>query len=164
MVYGHDPHALHSYEQGDACVPTVDTVMADRDSFLVDVHERLLRAQEYAKHYYNANHRDVSFQVGDSVWLRLSQRLALSLSAHTRGKLISCYFGPYQVSEHFGEVVYCLLLPPGAYSHDVFHVGLLKAFHGEPMAAPPSLPELSHGRALPTPEKAIKGRLHPGTW
>lgn len=115
MVYGRDSPTLRSYERGDASVPVVDTMMTDRDSFLADVCERLLQAHKYAKHYYNANHRDISFQVGEWVWLHLSQRQALSLSAHARVKLSPRYFGPYQVSDRIGEVAY-RLLPTGAYS------------------------------------------------
>lgn len=61
-------------------------------------------------------------------------------------------------------MAYLLRLPPDACIHDVFHVGLLKVFHGEPPTTPPSLPDLSHGRALPKPEKALKGHLYRGTW
>lgn len=61
MVCGCDPPALRSYERGDARVPAVDTAITDRDLFLVDVHDYLLQAQEFAKCYYEANHRDVSF-------------------------------------------------------------------------------------------------------
>lgn len=65
VVYGHDPSALRSYEHGDAHVPAVDIAIADRDSFLANIRECLLQAQEYAKRYYNAHHRDISFQIGD---------------------------------------------------------------------------------------------------
>lgn len=37
VVYGRDSAALRSYEQGDTRVPMVDTAIADRDSFLVDI-------------------------------------------------------------------------------------------------------------------------------
>lgn len=60
VVYGCDLPILRSYEWGDARVPAVDTAMADRDSFLADIRKRFLQAHEYAKRYYNANHRDMS--------------------------------------------------------------------------------------------------------
>lgn len=36
--------------------------------------------------------------------------------------------------------------------------------HPRHRQTPPSLLELSHGRALPKPEKALKGRSYCGTW
>jgi hypothetical protein len=44
----------------------------------------------------------------------------------------------------------------------VFHVSQLKVFHGEPPTAPPLLPEVHHGKVVPTPLKALKVRLSRG--
>lgn len=86
------------------------------------------------------------------------------MSTQARSKLSPHYFGPYQISNHIGEVAYRFRLSPGALIHDVFHVGLLKAFHGDPPITTPSLTSLSHGHALPKPAKALKGHLYRGTW
>jgi hypothetical protein len=47
-----------------------------------------------------------------------------------------------------GAVAYRLQLPEGSRIHDVFHVGVLKPFHGEPPSTTPPLPPLQHGRVL----------------
>jgi hypothetical protein len=47
-------------------------------------------------------------------------------------------------------------LPPRAKIHDVFHVGLLKAFHGLPPVAPVPLPLLHHGRVYREPAAVLK--------
>jgi hypothetical protein len=41
----------------------------------------------------------------------------------------------------------------------VFHVGLLKPFHGDPPIQPPGLPPVQHGRVLVEPEQVLQGRL-----
>ena len=55
-----------------------------------------------------------------------------------------------------------LALPPRAKLHDVFHVGLLKKWVGNPPAAPPPLPAMHNGVVEPEPEHAVRARLARG--
>jgi hypothetical protein len=55
-----------------------------------------------------------------------------------------------------------LELPPGARLHDVFHIGLLKKFHGLPPDVPPALPPLHHGAIVLEPEHVVRFRLARG--
>ena len=75
------------------------------------------------------------------------------------GKLKPRFYGPYRVIELINDVVVRLALPPQARLHDVFHVGLLKKFHGEPPQEPPVLPLVRHGAIIPEPERVVKTRL-----
>ena len=151
-----------SYEHGDAPLPAVDQAMRDRDEFLAEVRDRLEQAQQHYKAVYDRRHRPVEFSPGQWVWQCLLHRPAASLNVRGRGKLGPRFFGPYQVPERIGDVAYKLALPVGAQIHDVFHVGLLKPFHGDPPEVIPSLPPLQHGRAVPEPEAVIRSRLARG--
>jgi len=142
----------------------VDTLLQDRDAFLADVRERLQQVQNYAKRYYDAHHRDLTFDVGDWVWLRLLHHPAQSLLPDRRSKLSPHYAGPYQVQERVGDVTYRLRLPEGARIHDVFHVGILKPFHGTPPSSTPALPPMQHGRPLQAPLKVLRSQLRRGSW
>uniref|UniRef100_A0ACD5VT66 Uncharacterized protein n=1 Tax=Avena sativa TaxID=4498 RepID=A0ACD5VT66_AVESA len=52
----------------------------------------------------------------------------------------------------------------GSRLHDVFHVGLLKAYHGDPPVAPPTLPPTAEGRLLPSPKKVLKTQKRRDVW
>jgi len=164
VVYGRPPPALVPYEPATARMATVDTLLQDRDAFLVDVRDRLLQAQVHAKRYYDAHHRPLEFAVGAWVWLRLLHRNAQTLVPGARSKLGPRYAGPFQVLERVGDVAYRLRLPEGARIHDVFHVGVLKPFHGTPPSDTPALPPLQHGRLLHAPDRVLRSQLRRGVW
>jgi hypothetical protein len=162
VVYGRAPPSIRSYVPGDARLPAVERAMWDRDVFLAEIRDRLEQAQQYHKAAYDRKHRPVQFNPGQWVWLRLLHRPTASLQVQGRSKLGPRFFGPFQVLERVGEVAYRLLLPAGARIHDVFHVGLLKPFHGVPPVQTPPLPPLEHGRVVIQPEKVLQGRLARG--
>jgi hypothetical protein len=76
-----------------------------------------------------------------------------------RGKLGPRFYGPFKIIEREGDVAYKLELPAGAKLHSVFHVGLLKPYHGTTPTRPGVLPPTRHGRAIPQSTEVIKGRL-----
>lgn len=136
--------------------------MEERTEFLADIRYRLEQAQATQKKMYDRKHRAVSYKVDEWVLLRLRQRAAVSMLLENTGKLKPRYYGPYKVTEVINEVAVRLALPPRARLHDVFHVNLLKKFHGDPPTAPPPLPTLHHGAVTPEPERVIKSRLARG--
>ena len=78
----------------------------------------------------NKHRRDVSFQVGDLVYLK-SNSLALSHSFNTR-KLAPKFVGPFPVLERVGASSYKPQLPMRfKRTHSVFHVSLLRPHHGD---------------------------------
>jgi hypothetical protein len=64
--------------------------------------------------------------------------------------------------ERVGDVTYKLQLSAGAKIDDVFHVGLLKKFYGEPPEEAGTLPPIRHCRACPEPAALLKSRLARG--
>jgi hypothetical protein len=162
VVYGRDPLSLRSYTQGEARLPAVLQQLLERDEFLLEVCDQLEQAQSYHKAAYDKKHHDAEFMVGQWVWVKLLHRPLASLDVKGRNKLSPKFFGPYQVMERLGTVAYRLQLPAWAKLHDVFHVGMLKRYRGDPPAAPVPLPPIRHGRACLEPEMVFKSRLARG--
>jgi hypothetical protein len=159
VVYGRNPPPVPPYTAGTARAAAVDQLLWERDEFLAEVRDRLEQAQQQYKAAYDKHHRAVEFAVGSWVWLRLLHRPVASLDTKGRGKLGPRFYGPFRILERVGSVAYKLELPTNARLHNVFHVGLLKPYHGTTPSGPGVLPPTRHGRACPQPAKIIKGRL-----
>jgi hypothetical protein len=136
--------------------------MQDRDEFLLEVRERLEQAQQQYKHFYDHKHQDVSFAIGQWVWLHLIHRPFASLDVKGCSKLGPKFYGPFLILEKIGDVAYRLKLPTGTKLHDVFHVGLLKLFKGEPPMETPALSPVHNGRACAEPVTVLRCRLARG--
>jgi hypothetical protein len=90
------------------------------------VRENLRDAQSRQKSYADHKRRELSFEVGDFVYLKVSPMRGLH-SFKVRGKLAPRFIGPFKILEKRGEVAYQLeLLPQLSDVHDVFHVSQLK--------------------------------------
>lgn len=103
----------------------------------------LLKTQSRMKSQADSNRRDMSFQVGDAVPLRLQPYRQRSLAKRTNEKLSPRFFGPYTIVRKVGPVAYELQLPPSSKVHPIFHVSLLRPTHSYPVdSTTPPLPIL----------------------
>jgi hypothetical protein len=90
------------------------------------VRENLRVAQSRQKSYIDHRRRELSFEVGDFVYLKASPMRGLC-RFKILGKLAPRFIGPFKILEKKGEVAYQLELPPQLSDvHDVFHVSQLK--------------------------------------
>jgi hypothetical protein len=91
------------------------------------VRENLKLAQSRQKSYADNRRRELRFQVGDFVYLKVSPMRGLR-RFKIRGKLVPRYIEPFKILEQRGEVAYQLELPPQLSDvHDVFHVSQLRS-------------------------------------
>ena len=76
--------------------------------------------------YADTRRRDLEFQIGDYVYLKVSPMRGVK-RFHTKGKLSPRYVGPFKIIARRGEVAFQLELPEQLSSvHNVFHVSQLK--------------------------------------
>jgi hypothetical protein len=86
------------------------------------VRENLRVTQSRQKSYADHRRRELSFEVEDFVYLKVSPMRGLC-HFKVRGKLAPRFIGPFKILEKSGEVAYQLELPPQLSDvHDVFHV------------------------------------------
>ncbi|XP_069144507.1 uncharacterized protein [Solanum lycopersicum] len=94
------------------------------------IQEKLLAAQSRQKEYADRKVRDLNFMEGQLL-LKVSSMKGV-MQFVKQGKLSPRYIGSFEVLKRVGEVSYELVLPPGLSGvHPVFHVSVLKKYHGD---------------------------------
>ncbi|XP_070049677.1 uncharacterized protein [Nicotiana tomentosiformis] len=100
-------------------------------SMLNGVLDRLCVAQSRQKSYADWKVRDVEFMVRERVLLWVSPLKGI-MRFGKKGKLIPRYIRSFEILERISEVAYKLALPPIlAAVHLVFHVSMLRKYHGD---------------------------------
>jgi hypothetical protein len=86
----------------------------------------LKTAQSRKKSYADNRRRELIFEVGDFIYLKVSPMRGMR-RFKVKGKLYPRCSGPFKILERKGEVAYQLELPNSLSDvHDVFHVSQLK--------------------------------------
>jgi hypothetical protein len=101
-------------------------VLKDVEKQVQMVCECLKVAQSRQKSYADKRRRDLSFEIRDFIYLKVSPMRGTHIF-RVKGKLALRYVRPFKIIDHKGQVAYQLELPPQLSEvHDVFHVSQLK--------------------------------------
>ncbi|XP_041020505.1 uncharacterized protein LOC121262167 [Juglans microcarpa x Juglans regia] len=91
-------------------------------------------AQSRQKSYADKRRRQLEFEVGDKVFLRIAPMKGI-MRFGKNGKLSPRYIGPFEILDRIGPVAYRVALPPAlAGVHNVFHISMLRKY----------VPDLTH--------------------
>ncbi|KAA0054669.1 pol protein [Cucumis melo var. makuwa] len=96
------------------------------------IRSRMHTAQSRQKSYVDVRRKDLEFDVGDKVFLKVAPMKGV-LRFERRGKLSPRFVGPFEILERIGPVAYRLTLPPSLLAvYDVFHVSMLRKYVLDP--------------------------------
>ena len=91
------------------------------------VRENMKIAQHRQKRYVDKRHKDLEFEVGDHMFLKVSPIQGVVRFGQKRGKLLPHYIGPFNILKRVGKMVYRLTMPPKMSGfHNVFHISMLR--------------------------------------
>ncbi|KAA0064254.1 DNA/RNA polymerases superfamily protein [Cucumis melo var. makuwa] len=96
------------------------------------IRARMLTAQSRQKSYADVRRKDLEFEVGDMVFLKVAPMKGV-LRFEKKRKLSPRFVGPFEILERIGLVAYRLALPPSFSTvHNVFHVSMLRKYVADP--------------------------------
>jgi len=154
-IYGRPPPSIPNYQVGASSVNEVYQTIVSRNTILQQLKINLHAAVNRMKQVADSKGRDVDFQVGDLVFLKLHPYRQQSMFRRPYQKLASHFYGPYKIEEKVGKVAYKLQLPAGARLHPVFHVSLLKRQVGESNTSSIDLPPINDDGEIVMEREAI---------
>ena len=101
-------------------------VLREAEEKVHKIREHLKTAQSRQKSYADKRRRDLAFNIGDFVYLKVSPLKGMQ-RFQLKGKLAPRYIGPFKILNRRGEVSYQLELPEEMSAvHNVFHISLLR--------------------------------------
>ena len=113
-LYGRLPPTLPHYQVGTSSVNEVDQNLTSRDALLHQLKDNLHAASNRMKQVANSKRRDIEFQEGDLVFLKLHPYRKQTIFKRAYQKLASRFYGPYVIEKRVGKVAYKLKLPEGS--------------------------------------------------
>ncbi|KAA3461996.1 DNA/RNA polymerases superfamily protein [Gossypium australe] len=106
-------------------------LIKDTEQEIKVIRDSLKATSDRQKSYADLKIKDIEFEIGDKVFLKVSPWKKV-LRFRRTGKLSSRFAGPYEIIEHIGPVAYRLLLPSELEKiHNVFHVSMLCRYRSD---------------------------------
>ena len=119
------------FETGESVVLGPEIVQQTTEKVKM-IQEKMKASQSRQKSYHDKRRKDLEFQEGDHVFLRVTPMTGVGRALKSK-KLTPKFIGPYQISERIGTVAYRVGLPPHLSNlHDVFHVSQLRKYVPDP--------------------------------
>ena len=101
-------------------------ILREAEEKVHEIREHLKTAQSRHKSYADKRRRDLSFNIGDFVYLKVSPLKGMQ-RFQLKGKLAPRYIRPFKILNRRGEVSYQIEFPKEMSAvHNVFHISLLR--------------------------------------
>ena len=119
------------HESGESVVLGPELVRETTEAVKM-IREKMRISQSRQKSYHDKRRKDLEFQDGDHVFLRVTPTTGVGRALKSK-KLTPRFIGPYQITSKVGKVAYRVALPPNLSNlHDVFHVSQLRKYVPDP--------------------------------
>ena len=106
-------------------------IVKDTEEKVQFIRQMLKATNDRQKSYADLKRRDIEYEVGDKVFLKVSPRRKI-LRFGKKGKSSPRFIEPYEILERIGPVAYLLALPLElAKLHNVFYVSMLQRYHSD---------------------------------
>jgi hypothetical protein len=106
-------------------------MLQEMENMVRKVQHNLKEAQDRQKIYADQQRRQLEFQVGDHIYLKVNSRKS-SLKLGNCARMAPRFCGPFEILARIGPVAYQIALPANLRIHNVFHVSLLKKYIHDP--------------------------------
>ena len=115
------------YESGESALLGPDVVQETTEKVKM-IQKNMRASQSRQKSYHDKRRKDIEFQVGDHVFLRVNPVTGVGHSLKCR-KLTPRFVGPFEIVDKVGAVAYWIALPPSLLNlHDVFPMSKLRKY------------------------------------
>jgi hypothetical protein len=131
-LYGYKCRSPLCWDESAEAVILGPELLQETTTQIQMIRKRMLAAQCRQKAYADGKRRNLEFQVGEKVFVKVSPTKGV-FRFGKRGKLNPRYVGPFEILDRVGAVAYRLALPPTAHPvHNVFHISLLRKYVSDP--------------------------------
>ncbi|KAH0725255.1 hypothetical protein KY284_001120 [Solanum tuberosum] len=97
VLYGRDPPTVAQYILGSNSSEMIEAYLVDRDETLTLLKANLARAQNQMKGLADKSQRELNYQVGEWVYVKLKPYRQNTVRLHQHPKLGRRYFGPFKI-------------------------------------------------------------------